>query len=234
MNKIIPTGKLSKINHIAFNQYKNIFIDKEAVICGTGFSLNNYIPIKDAIHMGCNRCVFYDKLIFDFYFFNDWSKVPAGVYRDKILSYKPNIAKFFGTFPAQRSFGCVMAHAQQANAYLYDMEGPGGGSFQVEIDKYYVGDKGCSTVFVQMQFALFCGFKTIYIAGCDIDNLKNTDHNQRYFFNDRKIINNPGWYAPLKDRWKIMKNFINDYYPNTKIISINPMGLKGLFEDIYQ
>lgn len=234
MQKNIPKGYLSKINNQAFIKYKNLYINKSAVVCGTGYTLNNYIPISDAIHIGCNRCIFYNKLIFDFYFFNDWSKVIPGKYKNLILSYQPNIEKFFGTFPAQRSFGCVLEHAKKGNATLYDMEGPGGGSFQVEIDKYYMGDGGMSTVFVQMQFALFCGFHTIYIVGCDIDNLKNTDHNKRYFFNDSSIITNPSWYAPLKDKWKMMKNFINNFYPNTKIVSINPIGLKELFEDYYQ
>lgn len=227
-------GALSKINPIAFGKYKNIYSNESAVICGTGFSLNSYIPIENTIHMGCNRCIFYDKLIFDFYFFNDWSKVPPGKYRDMILSYTPKIAKFFGTFPAYRSFGCNQDQAIIGNAILYDMQGPGGGSYQVEIDKYYMGDGGMSSVFVQMQFALFCGFKTIYIVGCDIDNLKDQDHKKRYFFVDKNILSNPSWYAPLKEKWKLMKIFANSNYPNTKIISINPIGLKGLFEDIYQ
>lgn len=228
------TGLISKINSNAFSKYKNYYTNNLAVICGTGYTLNQYNPIVGAIHIGCNRCLFYDKLIFDFYFFNDWSKVPAGIYRDKILSYTPKIAKFFGTFPQQRSFGCVEDHAKKGGAILYDMEGPGGGSYQVEIDKYYMGDGGMSSVFVQMQFALFCGFSTIYIVGCDIDNLKDKDHNKRYFFADLKIVSSPSWYAPLKEKWKLMKTFANNNYPNTKIISINPIGLKGLFEDIYQ
>ena len=30
-----------------------------------------------------------------------------------------------------------------------------------------------------------------------------------------------------------LKTFADQYYPDTEIISINPVGLKGLFKDIY-
>ena len=36
------------------------------------------------------------------------------------------------------------------------------------------------------------------------------------------------------DGWRRMKKFANVYYPDTEIISINPVGLKGIFRDEYQ
>jgi hypothetical protein len=33
--------------------------------------------------------------------------------------------------------------------------------------------------------------------------------------------------------WNEFKKFASIYYPKTEIISINPIGLKGLFKDIY-
>jgi hypothetical protein len=223
----------SKINSTAFSKYKNFFAGKSAVVYGTGYTLQQYIPIQEAIHLGCNRCLFYDKLIFDFYFFNDWSRTTKD-YQKEILNYKPKIEKFFGTFPKQRSFGCNQSIAKQGNAVLYDMEGPSGKkTYQTEIDKYYMGDAGQSTVFVLMQFALFCGFSTIYIVGCDINNLSNKNSSEKYFFNSN-IITNYSWYAPLKKNWELMKDFILSNYRDVKIISINPIGLKGLFEDVYQ
>jgi hypothetical protein len=225
-------GKPSKINYQAFNSYKNKYSGKSAVICGTGASLSNYKIIPNAIHLGLNRCLFYDKLIFDFYFFNDWSRT-TDKYKEHILAYKPNIEKFFGCFPNKRSYGCSEKVAQDGNGTLYDMEGPGGGTYQVNIDQYRMGDGGMSTIFVLMQFALFAGFENIYIVGCDVDNLKSTDYNSRYFYNN-EFVTNYHWYAPLKHNWKLMKIFIDTFYPQTNIISINPMGLKGLFKDEYQ
>jgi hypothetical protein len=33
--------------------------------------------------------------------------------------------------------------------------------------------------------------------------------------------------------WKKCKEFINKYYSHVKIISVNPVSLKGWFDDIY-
>ena len=34
--------------------------------------------------------------------------------------------------------------------------------------------------------------------------------------------------------WHQLKRFAQVFYPNTEIISINPVGLKGIFKDEYQ
>ena len=39
---------------------------------------------------------------------------------------------------------------------------------------------------------------------------------------------------PLLDKWEEIKAFALTYYPETEIISINPVGLKGIFKDVYQ
>lgn len=39
--------------------------------------------------------------------------------------------------------------------------------------------------------------------------------------------------SPQVRSWKFLKTFVDDYYPDIKIISVNPVGLKGLFEDMY-
>lgn len=229
----MSNGIPSTRNNQAFGCFKNYFNDQSCVISGTGPSLLEYKPISGAIHIGCNRCLFLNTLIYDIYFFNDWDRTTEE-YRKHIINYKPNIKKFFGTFPKEYSFGCSEEIANMGNATLYDMEGPGGGTYQKDIDIYCVGDGGQSTVFVQMQFALFSGFKTIYIVGCDIDNLnKKNKPSEKYFYNV-DFIKDYKWYAPLKKNWNKMKTFIDTHYPEVEIISINPLGLKGLFKDEYQ
>lgn len=230
------SGKVSKINHNAFLPYKNKFIQKNVVICGNGPSLNIYKPIPNAIHIGCNRCIYYDKFTFDIYFYNDWQKASKN-YRKDILRYQPTIAKFFGVFPCQRSYGCNIQIAKEGKGLLYDIEGPGGcnglSTYQKEIDTYYVGDYGMSIVFVLMQFALYTGCKNIYIVGCDITNIKDKDINNRYFINS-KDIKNYSDHPDLLFKWLKMKNFISKHYNDVNIYTINPLGLKGYFEDIYQ
>ena len=38
----------------------------------------------------------------------------------------------------------------------------------------------------------------------------------------------------LIGKWKKLKEFADEKYPNTEIISVNPVGLKGLFKDEYE
>jgi hypothetical protein len=233
--EIRPIGHPSVINHNAFYRYKNKFNNQSIVIYGNGSSLNQYIPIENTINIGCNRCIYYDKLIFDFYFYNDWKNAGSSQYKQDIINYKPKMDKFFGTFPFDRGYGCSLSNAIIANAVLYDMEGPSGRKygFQTDIDTYYVGDIGQSIVFVMMQFALYTQPRTIYIVGCDIDNINSKNVQEKYFYHTNTLPNHK-WYANLKYRWQQMKDFINIYYSNIEIISINPIGLKGFFKDIYQ
>lgn len=72
--------------------------------------------------------------------------------------------------------------------------------------------------------------KKIYLVGCDcslggyFNNEKLNKKEKQNYLNTVEIIEN----------WKKLKFFANRYYPDTEIISINPVGLKGVFKDIYQ
>ena len=62
------------------------------------------------------------------------------------------------------------------------------------------------------------GIKKIYFVGCDggFTQGKSSDDNHLLFW------------------WKKFVEFKNIYYPEVKIISVNPVSLKGWFdEDIY-
>lgn len=221
----MSVGISSKINNSAFGKYKNKYTDKIGVVCGTGGTLNQYKKIDEAIHIGCNRCVLFDKFIFDFYFFNDWSQV-NNKYRQVILNYRPNIEKFFGCFVHNRSFGCSQQNADDGDAKLYDLEcsySQGGAGYQTEIDKYCVGNKGQSTIFSCLQFALFCGFSTIHLVGCDLDDTQFC-----HFKDWRNGSHN------FRKKFTVFKEFADTNFPNTVISVINPIGLKDLFPETVQ
>lgn len=220
----------SKLNWNAFRYFKNRHENDIAVICGTGETLASYQPIDNAIHIGCNDVVFYDrnKLIFDYYFFNDW-KWSNQKLKDAIIEYRPKLEKFLGNFVDDPKAGCSIETSIKANAIWYDTEGPNWwlsgdnrATFQKEIDKYWIGDAGGSTIFVCLQFALFCGFKEINIVGCDIIGSKHF------------VPKPPKNLQYLLHSWKKFKKFLDTEFPNIKINVINPIGLKGYFNDTYQ
>jgi hypothetical protein len=218
----------SKLNWNAFRHFKNKHQSDVAVVCGTGETLSIYKPIDQTIHIGCNDVVFYDQKIFDYYFFNDW-KWSSQKLKDAVIEYKPKLEKFLGNFVDDPKAGCSIETSIKANASWYDVEGPNwwlsGGNkatYQKEIDKYWIGDAGGSTIFICLQFALFCGFKEINIVGCDIIGSKHF------------VPKPPKNLQYLLNSWKKFKKFLDLEFPDVKINVINPIGLKGYFNDIYQ
>jgi len=217
----------SKLNWNAFYGYKNKHKKDVAVVCGTGKTLLEYTPIPNAIHIGCNSAVFLDNFILDYYFFND-CKWASPELKEKIINYKPKIQKFIGTFLRDPSFGCSQEMAVKANALWYDCQGPFSilkqqGCYRKDIQKLWFGDGGGSTIFICMQFALFCGFKEINLVGCDITG------SQHFTSKNRKSN-----LSYLNTSWKKFKKFLETESIDIQINVINPIGLKGFFTDVYQ
>jgi len=81
-----------------------------------------------------------------------------------------------------------------------------------------------SVVFPAMIFALFTQPAKIYLVGCDVTN-------GGYFYSDD--VNNLEIKIVLEG-WVRVRDLQKIHYPNTEIISINPVGLKGMFTDEYR
>ena len=82
-----------------------------------------------------------------------------------------------------------------------------------------------SIVFPAIEFALYTHPKRIYIAGCDCSANGHIIWTQKKdFCSDKDVI----IYG-----WKKIKQFQSYHYPDIEMISINPVGLKGLFKDVY-
>ena len=84
-----------------------------------------------------------------------------------------------------------------------------------------------SVVFPAIQFALWTHPKEIYLVGCD-----TTDTGHFYDDDEEESVSLsvPHW---VKIGYARVKMFARLFYPNTEIISVNPVALKGLFKDIY-
>ena len=78
------------------------------------------------------------------------------------------------------------------------------------------------TVFSAMQFIFYTNPKRIFLIGCDCSN--------GHAFKTPEAFD---LYNTQKQGWLKVKEFRDNYYPNTEIISVNPVGLKGVFRDVY-
>ena len=81
-----------------------------------------------------------------------------------------------------------------------------------------------SVVFAALQFALWTNPSKIYLVGCDCTL-------GGHFYEDGACL---GVNMELYHGYECIKKFAQAYYPDTEIVSINPIGLKGLFNDICQ
>ena len=94
-----------------------------------------------------------------------------------------------------------------------------------QIDREPFGDFN-SIVFSAMQFILWCHPKRVYIVGCDcsLGGYFNSKEQNTFCVPATEMVN----------RWKNLRDFANKYYPDVEIVSVNPVGLKGVFKDFYQ
>ena len=79
-----------------------------------------------------------------------------------------------------------------------------------------------STIFVPIQFALWTNPRRLFLVGCDCS------HGGHFYTTAQ---NNELCIDKIYEGYLNLKKFAARYYPQTEIISVNPVGLKGLFKD---
>lgn len=215
----------------AFAEFKGCYTGKKIAIIATGPSLNNYKPIDNLINIGVNKSFLKDDIKLDYLFMQDWG---VGEYIEKLDSPQySNIIKFFGIAPEylfDRSDTSlkyaiipesivIKYNARQYfqhSSYLQSEI-----KFYKDIETNYI-ECGGTVALAAMQFALYTNPKEIYLIGCDCSNGHYIKHSGNSKF------------THLIKPWIKLKEFAEIYYPETRIISVNPIGLKGIFEDFYQ
>ena len=230
---IADANVVTHIHQKTFGEYKNINAGKDIAIIATGPSLNKYKPIENTINIGVNKALLYDKVNLDYLFVIDYNVTHS--YLDRVLNY-PNLKLFYASLPRFKynlkelkdDYRAIIPESviNRHNAgkfFVYPKYPLKNYQLSPNIDMTWLGI-GCSCIFPAMQFALFTNPKRIYIVGCD----STTGHF------DEKFDKKPKTDKILYRAWQEIKEFASLYYPETEIISVNPVGLKGLFTDLYQ
>lgn len=219
---------VNQVNNEAFAKYKNMYAGKEIAIIASGPSLNKYVPLENTINISVNRSFLNEKIKSDYIFMMDYHAVKDYIEKANEEPYR-NIPKFYGIFHSHiygfkeiciKSIPESLAIRHNATRYYAYLNRNGKAYFQREIDKNWIDGNG-GIALAAAQFALFTNPKKLYLVGCDCSS---------GYFNGKKgpkcnfVIN----------YWKQFKEFANDFYPETEIISVNPVGLKGMFTDLEQ
>lgn len=220
-----------------FGEFKNKYVNKTIVIVGAGPTLNYFKKIDNAIYVGVNRTFLYEKIKFDYLFAIDKVGLETGInnYTDSFLAYKGNnCIKFIGDCSLGKDFQIPESKLYCSNVrrYKQNIANSIPSNFTLDIDSEPLGSFH-SVVFQAMQFILYTNPAKVYLVGMDC-NINTAGH----FVGNVAKVHLRGTSVEISDQknlaaWQKLKIFANTYYPDTKIISINPVGLKGLFEDIY-
>ena len=216
-----------------FEKYKGCNKDKELVIVACGPSADKYKPIKGAKHLAINRAFLLDGIKFDYIFMHDNQIIEK--LGKELSDYSADKFMAFATSPYNSThYNTHSEDIAKINAKRFIISDPAipdtvGGQFDViqpDIAHGMLYDRGGGTVFSALQFALYTQPKRIYLVGCDCTNSgyfsKSKGHEKQLLLEKSEYL------------WKEASVFIKQYYPDIEIVSINPVGLKGVFKDIYQ
>lgn len=216
INNIVRCSTLHKE---AFGPLRFVNYGRDVVVCATGPTFDYFDPIPNAFYIGVNHAFRTKKpILFDVLFCQDvvatgfGGKVPL----DMMLYRGKKCHKFFGnatpisleTDPRTLLF----------NHYMAD------NSFNYRIDIHPLPDF-TSVIFSAFSFALWTTPKRIFIVGADCSSGHAVSLNTPYGA-DVNLLR-------LVEYWEQLKKFASWYYPDIEIFSVNPIGLKGLFNDIY-
>ncbi len=230
--RIAEQQEVCETNTAAFAEYKNRFRGKKVVIVGSGPSAKYYKPMPDAIHIALNFAWRREDISFDYLFTGD-----RNVNKNSEIKMQQGFEKirhkiFMGKHLARNTwrlldFGEEIYSMNNVRCYIKD------NSFEKPIEQniclHPIFSNG-SIAGSALGFALFTYPKELYLVGCDTAS-------NGYFYensNPNHIKGNKNMAThKMKVGYARYKKFTQQYYPDTRIISVNPVGLKGLFEDIY-
>lgn len=200
--------------------YKNRYDGKDIFIIATGSTLKYFKQNEEGIYIGVNKSFLTD-IKLDYLFMQDYKATQS--YIEKAQDYP--CTKFYGIFIDEnlnRDIGIPMEIREKANAKSYYNNFPCQ-EIYYDIENNALMDFS-SIAFAAIHFALYTGSKRIHLVGCDCSNNGYYDNSIQSFQIDTE--------RTIKG-YKKLKEFCSLYYPDTEIISINPIGLKGIFNDKY-
>ena len=213
----------SRLHLDTFGEYKNKFAGKDVVLIATGPTLNDFVPIPNAIYVGVNRAFLYDKVKLDYLFMQDYQAICN--YMELVEEYPAK--KFYGILNAcGKNYGIPESIAIRHHAKRYYINSAA--FLKQDLDFVYDITSSPLTVYGTvvssvMQFLLYANPKRIFLVGVDTS--------REGYFNEKQ--DNRLDIDIVIRGWQKIKIFVQDYYPEIEIISINPVGLKGFFKDKY-
>ena len=220
-----------------FSEFKNSNNGQDIVLIGSGPTLNFFSPQNHCVNIkycALNKAFTYDKVKYDYLFTNDFGFLSLNDVTEEFINYEGNnCIKFLGDHNGKRNWQipeslCLKiknCRRYKTNAWTYPSE------FAFNIDTEIIGNF-CTISLQAMQFLLYTNPKRVFLVGIDTTNnghFSGSEYDEAVR-NGEKVDDLHRWSA--RD-WGKLKDFAEIYYPDTEIISVNPIGLKALFRNVY-
>lgn len=221
-----------KLHEKTFAPYKNAFAGKDVVLVCTGQSAKKYKMIPDAIHVGINGAIYLDNIKLDYLFVQDYTvrQKSNSTLNTDVNNYKGNnCKKFYGIIPDDR-LAVVKKDIERIpinftydeNISQYLLEDICFHNIGYDLSREPIGDFS-GTPFSALQFILYTNPKRLYLVGWDCG--------AGYAYGGTNAMNPANYQIEILKKYFLP--FINNYYSDLEIVSINPVGLKGIFKDEY-
>lgn len=223
VEQLCAINQIQSLHQQSFGEFQGCNTGKDIVMVASGPTIKYYEPIPSAIHIGVNNTYkLKDKIKFDYMFAQDYGGGIAKTTINNILQM--DCVKFFGYTFGSSINSCTIPESMTYSTRRYVFKSALRSSIFPDIQHYPLMDFN-SVIFSAIHFALFTNPKRIYLAGCDVSTDGHFD------FVDIKIQEKN--IKMMKIGYNRVKEFASIHYPDTEIISINPIGLKGMFTDIF-
>ena len=204
----------------SFAEFRDCNTGKDVVIVATGPSMRYYKQLPNAPHIGVNAAFKNENIKLDYYFTTDYES--HNEWFAELKNY--DFIKFFGQYSAgsYRDRFQVSEQLVKENHARRFFQGAPNEDININIE-FYPLMGFYSIAFQAIHFATYTNPKRIFLVGCDCDSSGYFDGNKQLF------ANLPKWVKGYEK----LKIFIEHFYPEMEVVSINPVGLKGLFKDVY-
>ena len=210
---------MAQIVNPALKKYRNCFSNKDVYIVGGGETVKLFDPKKRSndVYIGINRAFRDERYEFDFLFaqdqFSEGFEEFIGYRGDKCTKLLAIVPK--NTYYKMNTIGLEGRFEQYVLASRTMKDIP----YDISIEPF--ADL-CGTGFSAIQFAIYGNAKSINLIGfdCTVGDI---------FCSENKLHN----FAYQLPSWYLIKNHAKQLGVLERFCTINPVGLKGLFKDIY-
>lgn len=224
----------ARMHELAFAEFKGCHTGKDLVVVATGPSLDRFKPIEGAIYLGVNSAYRRKGIELDYLFAMDYSGLHDSM--PEMNAYrKGRCEKFYGLFREQEKrvelvipeSDAIEAQARRFRTIWWSADNDAIFNERFALDLCSEPLlASMSIVFPALQFALWTNPRRIYLVGCDCSGSSH--------FSSNGEGDSDCKFETLIRPYLKFRDFAARYYPKTEIVSVNPVGLKGVFKDLVQ